>query len=81
MVVYLSEVEVFKELIDGLKRSASSAHALSHYQQNPNWLKVRDNLEIMIVACQELVSAKSLPRQQVLEALDKRVVPKDLNGN
>lgn len=71
MTVYLSEVEVLVELVDGLKKAAGASHALAHYQQKPQWLKIRDNLEVMIVACQELASAKSIPRYQLEPMLDK----------
>lgn len=72
MTVYLTEVEVLMELVDGLKKAAGSAHALAHYQENPKWLVIRDTLEKLIETSQTLVVQKSMPRQDVLSELTLR---------
>lgn len=46
---------LFITFVDGLKIAAGSAHQLSHSQQNPNWLSVRDKLESVIEVSQKLV--------------------------
>lgn len=72
MVLYVSEPEMLVRFVDGLKVAAGSAHQLAHAQENPNWLKVRDLLEALIESGQKMAMAKSMPRAQVLEELDKR---------
>lgn len=72
MTLYMSEPEVLLQFVDGLKRAAGASHALAHYQQNPNWLKIRDALEDMIVRGQVLATSKSMPRAQVLQELQVR---------
>lgn len=59
MVIYLSEPEILLEFVDGLKKAAGSAHALAHAQGKPEWLAIRDKLEILIMAGQTLVTMKS----------------------
>ena len=70
--IEISEPEMLVRLVDGLKVAAGSSHQLAHSQQNPNWLKVRDLLEGLIVQCQKMVVAKSMPRAEVLRNLDIR---------
>lgn len=83
MAIYISEPEMLVRFVDGLKAAAGSAHQLAHAQENPKWLTVRDKLEMLIMAGQQLAMAKSMPRQQVLAELDIRAknIPKDINGN
>lgn len=69
MVVYISEPEMLIRFVDGLKIAAGSAHQLAHAQENPNWLQIRDLLESLIEKGQKLATAKSMPRQQVLDEL------------
>lgn len=82
-MIYLNEVEALMYTVDGLKKAAGGAHALAHYQQNPNWLKIRDLLESLIEKCQVLATSKSMPRSDVLAELNQRQMnmPKDVNGN
>ena len=72
MTIYVSEPEMLVRFVDGLKIAAGSAHQLAHAQENPTWLDVRDKLEILIIAGQQMAMAKSMPRQEVLEKLDQR---------
>ena len=72
MPLYVSEVEALVGFVDGLKKSASYAHAMAHYQANPNWLKVRDMLENLIVHGQKMAMSKSVPRDEVIKQLDYR---------
>lgn len=79
----MSEPETLVYFVDGLKKAAGGAHAMAHAQQNPNWFKVRDLLEGLIIHGQEMAVAKSMPRQEVLAelALREKNIPKDSNGN
>lgn len=83
MPLIMSEPECLVYLVDGLKKAAGGSHTLAHYQQNPNWLKIRDLLESLIEKCQIMASTKSMPRQEVIQKLDERMthIPKDSNGN
>lgn len=40
--------EIFNKFVQGLKVAAGSSHQLAHYQENPNWLTIRDCLEKVI---------------------------------
>lgn len=85
MVSYLNEVECLMEFVDGLKKAAGTAHAMAHYQANPDWLKIRDLLENVIEQGQRLATSKAMPRAQVLQKLDQRIrdgsmLSTDLNG-
>lgn len=71
-MIYLSEADCLKELVECLKRSAGYCHALGHHQQNPNWLKFRDGFEGMMEQVIILGTAKAMPRAQVLEELKVR---------
>lgn len=71
-MVYLSETDCLKGLVDCLKKSAGYAHALGHHQQNPNWLKFRDGFESMMEQVIVLATSKAMPRQQVLDELKSR---------
>lgn len=77
---YLTEPECLVEFVDGLKKSAGSAHALAHAQQNSHWLKIRDLLENLIVSGQELAMAKAMPRAVLLDEMKKRQDALHLNG-
>jgi hypothetical protein len=68
----MSEPECLLIFVDGLKKSAGAAHAMGHYQENPNWLKVRDLLENLIVQGQKMAISKSMPRSEVLLNLEAR---------
>jgi hypothetical protein len=72
LVNYVNEVEALVGFVDGLKKSAGYAHAMAHYQENTNWLKVRDMLEALIESGQKMAMSKSMPRAEVLRNLDIR---------
>lgn len=72
MTIYISEPDMLVRFVDGLKVAAGSAHQLAHAQENPNWLKIRDMLEVLIDKGQRLALAKAMPREEVLRELDIR---------
>lgn len=67
----LSEHELLLEFMDGLKRAASAAGGMAHYQHNPGWLMVRDMLESCRHNGMAMASKRPLSRQQTLNGLDK----------
>jgi hypothetical protein len=68
----LSEPEILLRLLDGLKKASGSAGQLAHHQQNPAWLDIRNNLEIMHKLCSQVATSRAVPRQEVLRSIDRR---------
>jgi hypothetical protein len=69
-----TEPEMLMRFMQALKDAAGSAHQLAHAQQNPNWLSVRDLLEATREQGAKMAMRRSMPRQDVLTALDRRVM-------
>lgn len=68
----IDEKSAILGFIDSLKKSAGYAHALGHYQANPQWLSIRDLLENVVEQGQKMYFAKAMPRAEVLQALEVR---------
>lgn len=46
---------LFVDFVSGVKVAAGSAHQLAHAQENPHFLSIRDLLEGVIIASQDVV--------------------------
>lgn len=70
-----TEPEMLLRFMDGLRQASGSAHQLAHAQQNPAFLAVRDTLEALRVTAMKMATASPVPRQRVLQMLDRRAGP------
>ena len=67
-----TEQQMLIRFLDALKQASGSAHQLAHAQQNPRWLQVRDNLEVLRTTAATMASSRPMARSEVISRLNER---------
>jgi len=66
----ISEKEAILGFMDSMKKAASYAGMLAHYQQNPQWMTVRHFCEQVNSTAIDIATSKALSRNDVVRRLD-----------